>query len=278
MASHAREGLVEVAHPAFGGTVSARRWSTWLLLALALLWSAAASAQVADLAITKDDGSDTYAPGGSVSYTIVVSNNGPADVLDAVVDDPLPAGISAGTWTCTAGGAVACDQAAGVGGINTTVDLPAGGQVTFTHNISVPAGFGDPLVNTATVSTPAGTIDPVQANNSATDTNLPGADVSVTKSATPASVRTGEVVSYTITVANAGPADAGDVTLGDTPGAGLDCTTPSPTATCSASGGAACPGIITVAALTGAGVVIPSLPAGDQVQVTLQCTVTASGQ
>ena len=39
----------------------------------------------ADLSITKDDGSLTYTPGGTVTYTIVVSNAGPSDAVDASV-------------------------------------------------------------------------------------------------------------------------------------------------------------------------------------------------
>ena len=37
----------------------------------------------ADLTVTKDDGVATYSPGGSVTYTIVVSNAGPSDVTSA---------------------------------------------------------------------------------------------------------------------------------------------------------------------------------------------------
>lgn len=367
-----------------------------LLLALPLLWSAAAVAQDADLAIAKDDGSTTYVPGSGVSYQVVVTNNGPDPVLDAVVADPLPAGTVVGTWTCTAAGAANCDQATGIGAISTTVDLPAGDQVTFVLDIVVPPGFTGPLVNTATVAPPGGTNDPVAGNNTDIDTNQPfvpptvqlaklsqggtgtfafamtnlsdgadsittpsagttavspqvstvadpavavtvtetpatgfainsascsdsnagttgnpasfgalagsaltidpgnlrsgaqivctftnglEADVSVTKAADSAAVRTGQTTTYALTLANAGPGDASDVVLTDAPGAGLDCTAPSPVATCSASGGAACPGAtVPVADLLGGGVTIPDLPVGGQVVVTVQCEVTASGQ
>src|SRR5262249_45618324 len=39
-----------------------------------------ASGAQADLAITKTDGTTTYTPGGTTTYTIVVSNNGPSAV------------------------------------------------------------------------------------------------------------------------------------------------------------------------------------------------------
>ena len=136
------------------GAAARRRRAMRLLLMFPLFWSASAVAQDADLAIAKDDGSTTYVPGSGVSYQVVVTNNGPDPVLDAVVADPLPAGTVVGTWTCTAAGAANCDQATGIGAISTTVDLPAGDQVTFVLDIVVPPGFTGPLVNTATVAPP----------------------------------------------------------------------------------------------------------------------------
>lgn len=383
----AMRNRAEVAH------LGARRIA--LLLALALSWSGAALAQQADLSITKDDGSSVYLPGEPVTYQLVVANSGPDDAPGAQVEDPLPAGISIASWTCSATGAATCGQAAGVGAIDQSVDLPVGTQVTFSHTVSVPGGFTGPLINTATVAAPAGVADGSPGNNIAIDTNqqaaaptlqlaktsqggtgtftyamtnlsdaadsiattvagaatpsaqvstvvdrsaavavtetpatgfaldsascsdanaattgnpasfgslsgteltippgnlLPDAqilctfvnqlqvDVAVSKAATPTQARTGEVVAYALTLSNAGPGDAADVVLTDTPGTGLDCTSPGPTAACSASGGASCPGTVPVADLLGGGVTIASLPAGSQVVVTLQCEVTATGQ
>ena len=58
--------------------------------------------KVTDLAITKTDGTTTYTPGGSTTYTIVVSNNGPVAVTGAPVVDNLPAAITSDTWTAVA--------------------------------------------------------------------------------------------------------------------------------------------------------------------------------
>src|SRR5208337_2065220 len=52
-----------------------------------------------DLAINKTDGTTTYTPGGSTTYTIMVSNNGPSAVAGAAVNDPLPAAITSANWT-----------------------------------------------------------------------------------------------------------------------------------------------------------------------------------
>ena len=81
---------------------------------------------------------------------------------------------------------------------------------------------------------------------------------------------------YTITVANAGP-DAADNTVVQDPAAtGLNCTA----VTCPATGltgGAACPGTLTIPALQGAGLTIPTLPSGGSVKLEVACTVTATG-
>ena len=46
------------------------------------------------LAATKDDGSATYTPGGTATYTVTVSNTGVSDALDVTVADPFPAGMT----------------------------------------------------------------------------------------------------------------------------------------------------------------------------------------
>ena len=54
-----------------------------------------------DLSITMSDGRTTYTPGGPLTYTIVVTNPGPADEPRAGVSDNLPAQLLGATWTCT---------------------------------------------------------------------------------------------------------------------------------------------------------------------------------
>jgi uncharacterized repeat protein (TIGR01451 family) len=128
-----------------------------------------ASSRTADLAITKTDGSLTVAPGALITYTIVVTNNGPFAVTGANVTDTLPASITGATWTCTASGGSSC-PASGSASINTsTVNLLAGGTATFTLTGTVAPLATGTLSNTATVSAPSGITDPNTANNSATD-------------------------------------------------------------------------------------------------------------
>jgi uncharacterized repeat protein (TIGR01451 family) len=119
----------------------------------------------------------------------------------------------------------------------------------------------------------------VGASIECTFTNtLRQADIQVVKTASPDPVVTGEVVTYQIVVTNNGPLAADGAVLTDVAGAGQDCTTPSTTAVCTATGGASCPSpTVPVSNLLGSGITFPVLPVGGQVTLTLQCTVTASG-
>jgi len=98
----------------------------------------------ADLSITKSDGSGTYTPGGTATYTLQVVNNGPDAVTNATVTDTLPNGTTLrGAWTCSATSGSTCAAASGgaVGGnaVNAGVNLINGGQAT----ISVPVSFSN---------------------------------------------------------------------------------------------------------------------------------------
>jgi len=123
----------------------------------------------ADLEIEKTNGSQTYIPGTDVTYTIIVRNNGPAAVQDALVTDALPAGITEASWTCEPdpeGLPGVCASSSGTGSIfDAEVDLPAGASVMFTMTVLVPEDFTGPLENQATVTLPGGLTDPNPDNN-----------------------------------------------------------------------------------------------------------------
>lgn len=102
------------------------------------------------------------------------------------------------------------------------------------------------------------------ANVVCTFTNtLQQTDVRVQKTATPNPVPRGGVVTYTIVVTNDGPAAAHGAVLTDAPGTCLDCTVPSSTLACMATGSAACSAsTVPVSTLLASGMTIPALPAG----------------
>ncbi|MDB5311282.1 MAG: sdrD 1, partial [Gemmataceae bacterium] len=126
-----------------------------------------------DLAVTKTDGTPYYTPGTSTTYTIVVTNNGPAAVTNATVTDRFPSGITSATWTAVASAGASVAAASGTGNVNTAVSLVPGATVTFTVVAQISAAATGTLVNTVTVTPPAGVTDTNPKNNAATDTDTP---------------------------------------------------------------------------------------------------------
>jgi len=184
-----------------------------------------------------------------VTYTIVASNAGPLAISGATVADINPT-MGSMRWTCVASAGSACN-ASGSGHFNETVTLAAGGMVTFTLTGDLTPETNDgELANTATITAPNGT-DPNPGNNSATDVDriVGVADLSVTKATAQTEYEVGRTITYTITVANAGPSNARNLELTDALPAGttfsalevppgFTCTTPAAgangTVTCSA--------------------------------------------
>src|SRR5262249_52366287 len=189
------------------------------------------ASRVADLVIGKSDGLTSVLAGTNLTYTIVVSNLGPTNVLGATVMDtfPGPAFLQNVSWTrATTAGTATCGTASGAGDIATTVNLPVGGAVTFTVNATVnPAATGT-LTNMATVTPPAGTTDPDPTNDTSTDntTITPSADVTLAKTLTapapPAQAAPGQDVMFALVVTNHGPSTATNVVVTDPPVTGLD--------------------------------------------------------
>jgi LPXTG-site transpeptidase (sortase) family protein len=128
----------------------------------------------ADLSIVKTDGQAGYSAGGSVSYTVTVTNVSGVTVTGATVSDTRPANILNWAWACTSqtGGASGCTAAAsGTSNFSDTVDLPVSGIIVYTVTANIVASPTGDLVNTATVAVPTGYSDPTPANNSSTDTD-----------------------------------------------------------------------------------------------------------
>ena len=105
----------------------------------------------ADLSLTKTDDSITYTPGASSSYTITVTNNGPANVANAIVTDNLPTSFILNTqWTCVPDANSSCITGAavgtttnGIGNINQGVDIVVGESIVF----SVPVIYSNSMTD-----------------------------------------------------------------------------------------------------------------------------------
>jgi uncharacterized repeat protein (TIGR01451 family) len=161
---------------------------------------------VGDLGIEKT-GPATAIPGTAISYTFVVTNGGPSDVVDALVNDALPAGIVNASWNATYSPG-SSGPAAGTGSLaGVLVTLLAGGTGTFTITGSIDPLATGVLVNTSTVSPPEGVTDPNPGNETSTVTTqlVPTADLAAAKQRTSATPTAGSPVTYEIVVTNLGP-------------------------------------------------------------------------
>jgi uncharacterized repeat protein (TIGR01451 family) len=200
------------------------------------------------------------------------------------VTDTVPAGLTIGTvtapagWSCTtAGQLLTCDFTPPSLPLAAAADLPGPIIVNVTPTVSACPG---PASNSASVvSTVAAYPESNTANNTsaAVSTALSCVSgVSVTKSDGKLEATIPATNTYTITVLNAGPASADNTVLRDPAAAGLSCTVAPVCAV--ASGSAVCPvGPLTMSALQGAGISIPTLPANSSLTFTVTCSVTASG-
>ena len=101
-------------------------------------------------------------PGGTVIYTVVVSNTGELAANNVPVKDVVPGGITGfSTWSCAPSTGSAC-TASGSGDINDTVNLLAGGSVTYTITATASSTLPAQVTNKVTVTPPTGT--PCTAN------------------------------------------------------------------------------------------------------------------
>ena len=164
----------------------------------------------ADLRIAKS-GPPTVTAAGTVTYQLVVVNDGPSDAVDVSVTDTLPAGV---TFVSAGGTGWSCVNA---GDVSVTCTRPTIASLSTAPTITLVVDAPDQassLTNTATVT--ATTPDPDLGNNtSSVSTGVTAsADVSLTKTG-PASAVAGSDVTYTLAVANDGPSDAAGITVTD---------------------------------------------------------------
>lgn len=175
---------------------------------------------VADLAATMTASPSTTTPGGDLTYTITVINNGLGNAANVALTDAVPANTTFVSQAQNSGPAFAVSgpPAGGTGTVTWTVAILASGQsATFTLIVRVSAGAanGSTVSNTANVGST--TSDPNPGNNSVSTSTLISAvaDLAVDMSAVPASIVSGNNITYTITVINNGPSNAQNVTLSD---------------------------------------------------------------
>ena len=221
-----------------------------------------ATSPKADLAVTDSVSPSSVPAGGQVTYTLTVSNNGPSAATGARLTDQLPAGVSIVSVTpsqgsCTTTSGLACSLGSLANRASATVtvvaDVAGSASGTLTDGAATSANETDPTPADDTASSslrviPAANPQPPAPNPQPPAPNpqppvpspqppapkppvvqpptpeppAPNVDIQVTARVSPAVVRPGEVLTYTITVSNHGTTAASGVHVIATPSGPLD--------------------------------------------------------
>ncbi len=181
-----------------------------------------------DLKLTKVASNPTPAAGGPVTYTLTLTNSGPSTATGVTLTDPLPSGVSflsasAGQGSCSAfGQTVTCR----LGSL-----APGGTAIALVAVLVAASDRGTSVENTATATAdqPIARPELLSANALIRPTAGPAptagppptagarptADLAITKTVNRAIGRTGDPLTYTISVTNHGPATATSPTITD---------------------------------------------------------------
>jgi uncharacterized repeat protein (TIGR01451 family) len=223
-------------------------------------------------------------PGGqTLQYVLTIVNTFAGGSGSVTFTDTLPqlmtpvlsiTALQTGGGSCSTATAVVGGRTRVTGTVTTA---PAGATctVTVTTRGSSTLAVSTTVQNTVTIAG-IGTgsdLDASNNNGTVTTTVTPVALLTVTKTNNVTALAGGQTTSYTVTVANLGPAPANNSVVTDAPVPGLACSA----ATCAVTGGGAVCPPTTVAALQGGGVTIATFPASSSLTFRLTCGVSATG-
>ncbi|HEX3582855.1 MAG TPA: C25 family cysteine peptidase [Thermoanaerobaculia bacterium] len=236
-----------------------------------------------DMVATMSAAPDPSYPGENVTFTSVVTNNGPASAPATGTGVQWVMSVPSGTnfqsltppagWTCVTpavgatSGTITCTYSTAFATATTSAFTPV-------FAVNAATATGTTITGSATVTiNGVTTADNVPANNTASDTTLvtasTNADVAIVKSVSPNSIGNGQYTNYTFVITNNGPATATNVNISDTLPAQLVFSSvaySSNIASCSYNSG--------TTTLTCS---IPSLAVGNTATVTFVAEATTTG-
>lgn len=225
--------------------------------------------QVADAAVTVTNNATESAAGATTTYTIVVTNQGPASLDDAALAVSFDSDLTGVAWSCVVTGVGTVSAASGSGAVAITVDLAPSASITCTATASIAASPSGAIEVTATIGTGSAS-DPDASDNSATDTDSIAAptqaDASISVSNGVTAIAPGAGTTYTVVVGNVGPAVLQGAQAAITFSAGLTNVSWS----CAASTNASC------GATGGSGNISTTVTVAPASTVTFTATATAS--
>ncbi|MFI7056684.1 putative Ig domain-containing protein [Streptosporangium canum] len=176
------------------------------------------------LDIVTTAGALTTVPGGTVGYTITVTNSGQTPYTGATVTDSLHGLLDAAAYN---GDAVATTGVLAYAEpvLTWTGDLAVGASATITYSITVNgAATGDKALTNVVTSDAPGSTCPAGGSAPACSTlvRLLVPELTIVKSADRATVVAGDTVRYTITATNTGETGYPGATFTDSPAGVLD--------------------------------------------------------
>jgi len=151
--------------------------------------------------------------GLSGSYVILVSNAGPNDATNVLVEDVLSDSIIAGSYTVVTNSGT--DSGTLWTGSYTIPTLTVGESTTITINCTVKSSATDQLENLVTAH--AAEKDPDETNNTyhLTTPVITQASLTLTKAASDDVIQEGNDIVYTVSLRNDGPSDATEIQIND---------------------------------------------------------------
>ncbi|MCL2531094.1 MAG: DUF11 domain-containing protein [Oscillospiraceae bacterium] len=164
----------------------------------------------ADMAVVKTATSSSVQAGAQLNYTITVQNKGPSYARDVEIEDTMPVELNNAEFSLDAGNSWQPWM-----GNYMIGDVAAGATIVVLARGTINQHTTDTISNTVNVAST--TPDSDLTNNTSTANSIveESANLSIKKHANAAVAIAGEQLSYTLTIANAGPSDAEQVVLTD---------------------------------------------------------------
>ena len=179
-----------------------------------------AAANTANIVVTNSASPNPVQAGNNITYTITVTNDGPAAATTVTFNDAIPRTRHSFVLCRPEPRGVAQAPASGGKVTCTIATLAAGATSTFTLVVTVGSGTASGTIISDTASTSTATPDSNPSSNTATaNVTVAGAgqyDLSVTKTGAPNPVTPGNNITYTLKFANNGPNSASNVVYTDT--------------------------------------------------------------
>jgi uncharacterized repeat protein (TIGR01451 family) len=166
----------------------------------------------ADLAVTNVASPDPVTAGTNLTFTQVLTNNGPSAADNVTLVQAVPANTTFVSITAPSGWSCTTPSVGGTGNVVCTALTMSGGTAGFSMVVKVNTGVTKGTVITDTATASSSVTDPITTNNSASASAVVGAsstaEMTVTNAASPNPVVAGTDITYTQVATNVGTGTA----------------------------------------------------------------------